>query len=71
MPEPVSRRELIRRLKRLGFIGPHEGAKHAFMVKGALKLRIPNPHRGDIDITLLKELLRQAGISWNQWKAAA
>ena len=71
MPEPVSRRELIRRFKALGFEGPIAGAKHAFMRKGELKVRIPNPHRGDIDISLLKEILRQAGISRTDWENAA
>ncbi len=69
MPSPVSRRDLIRRFRELGFIGPIEGAKHAFMVKGELKVRIPNPHRGDIDASLLREILRQAEIDWPQWEA--
>jgi len=38
------------------------------MVKGALKLRIPNPHAAkDIHISLLREILRQAGISVEEW----
>ncbi len=69
MPDPITRRELIRRFRQLGFIGPIEGAKHAFMVKGGLKVRISNPHRGDIDASLLREILRQAGIAWSQWKS--
>jgi len=71
MPEPVSRRELIRRFRQLGFTGPIEGAKHAFMAKGELKVRMPNPHRGDIDISLLKEILRQANLAWTDWESAA
>lgn len=31
--------------------------------RGTLKLRVPNPHVGDIGISLLKEILKQAGIS--------
>jgi len=53
MPRPVSRRELIRRFRALGFDGPIEGSKHAFMQKADLKVRIPNIHRGDIDGSLL------------------
>jgi len=68
MPPPVSRRELIRRLRRLGFTGPVSGGRHQFMVKGSLKLRIPNPHqRGDISGPLLREILRQAGITGEEW----
>jgi hypothetical protein len=33
------------------------------MQKRDLVLAIPNPHGGDIGITLLKVILRQAGIS--------
>jgi predicted RNA binding protein YcfA (HicA-like mRNA interferase family) len=38
-----------------------------FMVKGSLKLRIPNPHQSDIGISLLREILRQADISPSDW----
>jgi len=69
MPEQIARRELIRRLKVLGFAGPIQGAKHAFMIKASLKVRIPNPHRGDIDISLLKEFLRQAEITSPDWES--
>ncbi len=65
--KPVSRQELIRRLKTLGFTGPFGGGRHSFMCRGQLKLRIPNPHKGDIGIALLKEILRQAGISDKEW----
>jgi predicted RNA binding protein YcfA (HicA-like mRNA interferase family) len=64
---PVSRQELIRRLRRLGFESPFSGGRHSFMRRGPLKLRIPNPHEGDISPALLKELLRQAGITKDEW----
>jgi predicted RNA binding protein YcfA (HicA-like mRNA interferase family) len=67
-PSSISRRELIRKLKTLGFSGPFSGGRHQFMIKGPLKLRIPNPHSGkDIHISLLQEILRQAGISQETW----
>lgn len=37
------------------------------MVKGTLKLRIPNPHEGDIGGALLSEILRQARIDPKSW----
>jgi len=37
------------------------------MAKGDLKVRIPNPHRGNISPHLLAEILRQAGISRGEW----
>ena len=41
------------------------------MVKGRQKIRIPNPHSGnEIDVSLLKEILRQAGIKDDEWEKA-
>jgi hypothetical protein len=40
------------------------------MKKGALKVRIPNPHHSDIDSPLLKRILRQAEISEEDWNRA-
>ena len=37
------------------------------MIKGMLKIRIPNPHKGDISQYLIAEILRQAGISSKDW----
>lgn len=66
---PISRRELIVCLRRYGFDGPLSGGKHQFMVcEGRPPLRIPNPHESDIDIDLLKKLLKQAGISRAEWE---
>jgi len=67
---PVARREFVARLRRLGFRGPYAGAKHEFMVRGDLRLRIPNPHRGDIAVPLLTKILKQAGISAEEWARA-
>jgi predicted RNA binding protein YcfA (HicA-like mRNA interferase family) len=66
---PVSRNDLIRYMRQLGFDGPHPGRRHSFMRLGALAVRIPNPHRGDISEPLLREILRQAGITRSQWEA--
>lgn len=38
------------------------------MVKGDLKVRIPNLHRGDISKNLVAEILRQAEISQETWE---
>jgi len=68
---PISRRELIKRFKTLGFSGPYSGGKHQFMIKGELKTRVPNPHKsGDISDSLLREILRQAGITKKKWEKA-
>jgi len=70
MLKPLSRLALIRKLRKLGFEGPLSGGKHAFMKKGALKLRLPNPHQQDISVDLLKRLLRQGSIKEEEWEQA-
>lgn len=67
---PVSRRELVARLHRLGFTGPFAGGKHEYLRRDSLKLRIPNPHEDDIGVPLLRRLLRQAGLSEGEWENA-
>jgi hypothetical protein len=66
--KPVSHKELIRRLKLLGFDGPFPGGKHLFMIRGTLRLIIPNPHRGDIGGALLTRILKQGLITMNEWE---
>jgi predicted RNA binding protein YcfA (HicA-like mRNA interferase family) len=66
---PIKRRELIRNLRKLGFEGPYTGGQHEYMVRGTLKLFIPNPHRGEISKSLLAKILRQAEISHDEWAA--
>ncbi|MBZ0168142.1 MAG: type II toxin-antitoxin system HicA family toxin [Kofleriaceae bacterium] len=65
---PTTRAALIRGLHQLGFRGPSSGGKHQFMTKGHLRIRIPNPHRGDIGGHLLRAILREAGISVAEWE---
>ena len=67
---PVSFSELVRNLKTLDFEGPFSGGKNLFMVKGDLRLTIPNPHRQDIGVDLLKKILRQGGIQRDEWAQA-
>ncbi|OPY48864.1 MAG: YcfA-like protein [Methanosaeta sp. PtaU1.Bin112] len=64
---PVSRKELIKRLRKLGFSGPFKGKKHQFMFRGDIKLRLPNPHNQDIDSNLLAQILQQAQITHKEW----
>jgi predicted RNA binding protein YcfA (HicA-like mRNA interferase family) len=71
MASVISRRELIRKFRALGYTGPFSGSKHQFMAKESQKVRIPNPHgSGDISTSLVKEILRQAGISEDDWDNA-
>ena len=65
---PISRQELIRCLRAVGFDGPFSGGNHQFMVRDGVTVRVPNPHRGDISTDLLGRILRQAGIDRATWE---
>jgi predicted RNA binding protein YcfA (HicA-like mRNA interferase family) len=69
---PVSRKELIKRLRKLGFDGPYPGSRHQIMARGDASAIIPNPHHDeDISVDLLVKILRQAGISRDEWLETA
>lgn len=61
---PVKRRDLIARLKRLGWRGPIP-SRHDYMALGARKVHIPNVK--EIDAGLLRVILNEAGISRDEW----
>jgi predicted RNA binding protein YcfA (HicA-like mRNA interferase family) len=65
---PIRRKDLIDYLKQSGFEGPYSGGKHQYLVKGQLKLAIPNPHQGEIGRDLLARILKQAGIEREDWE---
>ena len=64
---PVSRRRFVQRFQELGFQGPYAGGKHPQMKRGTLTVVIPNEHVGDIGPGFLQRLLKQAGISREEW----
>ena len=66
--KPISRRELVRKFRVLGFEGPISGGRHSFMQRGSLKVHIPGEHRRDIPVGLQQEILRQAGINVGEWE---
>ena len=67
---PVSRAMLIRRLKKLGFEGPFPGTDPDFMVRKDNFIRIPNVHRREIGANLITEILREGGITRDEWFSA-
>lgn len=68
LPRHTKRSELIRKFRALGWAGPFSGGRHAFMSLGSHKVHIPNPHGSDeIHVSLLTEILRQAGIDRDAW----
>ena len=66
--KPVKRKELIKALKEAGFDGPFSGGRHEFLVKGELRLVLPNPHQSDISKDLLARILRQANLTREEWE---
>lgn len=65
---PISRRDLIYYLRQAGYFGPMPGGKHPIMKRGDVTITVPNLHRGDISHNLLSRILRQAGISREEWE---
>jgi len=59
---------MIKSLKKAGFEGPFAGEKHEFLVKGELRLVLPNPHQSEIGKDLLSRILKQASISRKDWE---
>lgn len=67
---PLKRRELVRKLRRLGFTGPTQEGKHPYMERGSQTLAIPGEHRRDIPVSLQMRILKQAGLTKEDWENA-
>ncbi|MBI2919370.1 MAG: type II toxin-antitoxin system HicA family toxin [Chloroflexi bacterium] len=65
---PISRRDLIRNLRRLGFDGPFPGGKHEIMQREDVTVILPNPHGAAIGRNLLVRVLRRAGVDRDTWE---
>ena len=65
---PVRRDVLITALRKVGFSGPKSGGKHEYMIRGSHSITIPNPHGHDISRNFLGRILKQAGISRDDWE---
>jgi len=65
----VSWKDLVRRLRMLGFEGPFlsSGPHPYFMRRDDLTVDLPNPHKKDIGVGLLKKILKQAEVSREEW----
>lgn len=66
---PLPTREVMRKLRALGFEGPIPGGRHVHMVHHAVKKVIPLPVHGnkDIGIGLLRKIIRDAGVTVDEW----
>ena len=68
MPKPLSRRELIRKLRKAGLSGPFSGSRHQYMLHNKLKIFILNPHGGEIGSKIIKLILVDIGISEDEFE---
>jgi len=68
---PLKAQEVIRKLRRLGYIGPISGGRHVRMVHPESGQIIPIPVHGnkDISVGLIREIIKQAGITRDGWLA--
>lgn len=64
---PVSRRELVRKLRAAGWSGPEPGGRHSTMHKGTRTVLVPNPHQRDVSVGLVRKILRDAEITVEAW----
>jgi len=60
---------VVKKLRKLGFDGPYGGGKHVFMRHPQTRMKISVPiHKGrDIPVGTLGAILRQSGISVDEW----
>lgn len=67
---PLKANEVMRKLRVLGYIGPIPGGRHAHMVHHLQKKVIPIPTHGskDIGVGLLRKIIREAGVSIEEWQ---
>jgi len=58
-------------LGELGFSGPYTGSGHDYMIKGNIRITIPNLHHGrDLGVKLLAKVLKEGEISRDEWLSA-
>ena len=60
----------MRKLRKLGFVGPQYSNGHPFMYRGKFKLKIPNDHKEDYSRALIADLQRRSGLSKDDWDRA-
>jgi predicted RNA binding protein YcfA (HicA-like mRNA interferase family) len=71
--KPIPRRELLRKLKQLGFEGPFPGGKHDAMRRPGDQAKVPIPRDDaksrEIGVELQKRIMKEIGVSLKEWLA--
>ena len=59
---------MIEKLRKLGFEGPFPGGRHSRMVNLKTGQIVPIPvHSKEIGVGLIREIIRQVGVSRDEW----
>jgi predicted RNA binding protein YcfA (HicA-like mRNA interferase family) len=68
---PIPAREVIRKLRRLGFEGPFGGGKHSVMrhPETGVKISVPMHSNRDLPLGTLRAIVKASGISIEQWES--
>ncbi len=66
---PLRPREVIEKLRALGYDGPYPGGRHSRMVHPDTGRIIPVPVHGgkDVSVGLLRAIIREAGVTVEEW----
>ena len=68
---PCKRNEFIKKLRKLGFIGPYSGTRHQFLINKHYRLTIPS--NSEYSVPQLRMMIREVegiierGISADEW----
>jgi len=65
--KPLKVDEVIRKLRKLGFIGPIPGRKHMRIPETGKIIPIPIHKRKDVSVGLIREIINEVGISREEW----
>jgi predicted RNA binding protein YcfA (HicA-like mRNA interferase family) len=68
VPRDISGKEAVRALKRLGFVFVDQRGSHIRLAKGPIRITVPN-HDAILPKTL-QSMLRQAGVSLEEFMGA-
>ncbi|MBU0512421.1 MAG: type II toxin-antitoxin system HicA family toxin [Chloroflexi bacterium] len=67
---PLKPHQVIHKLQKLGYEGPYPGGRHVRMVHEETGQIVPIPmHKGkDVSVGLIRAIIRQVGITPEEWK---
>ena len=66
---PLRTRELVRKLEQAGFVFRRQSGSHARYVHSDGRGVTVPMHAGDIPLPVVRSIMRQSGLSQEQWEA--